>query len=272
MRTFDILAFFIVIISIYIGLTIYHTNDNNKSNRNDIAGSGEMFNQIAPYYDLANTWMSLGYDKKWRNIFINHIRIKEGERILDLATGTGEMILHLLKYAKSNKYDKIKVYGIDPSIKMLDLAKLKIENEKFSKNKFKFLQGNAEKLDDINSETFDKVIISFGIRNFQDPVKGLKEIRRVLKLKGKLFIMEFTSPQQGYLSIISRMFIKFIVPIIGAIASRGHVSEYQHLEKSIFNFPDPENFKNQISQAGFNNVRSIDIFYGIVHIYKGEAA
>eukprot|EP01035_Chromulina_nebulosa_P017224 gene17224-22748_t len=226
-----------------------------------------MFNAIAPYYDVANRFMSLGLDQNWRKALVKELNVTNDEIILDLATGTGDVALLIGKYIKSNNVLNSRLIGIDPSINMLSLAETKAKNS-LLEEVINFKLGNAEDLSFYNDNSFDGITMSFGIRNVINRNKALSEIRRILKTTGRVLIMEFVPPSDGIFQSIARAFVKNVVPVIGSIVSLGHKEEYQHLEKSIFNFPTTSEFLNQLENVGFSDCTVIDLIAGVVNIFK----
>ena len=199
-------------------------------------GSGQMFDKIAEYYDGMNTIMSLNQHMSWKNQLVGSMNLKADDRILDLATGTGDIALlqahryrNLLTEAmnKENRDDiskimnRVIITGVDPSRNMLDRA-IDKAHELGHHDVVQFVQGNAMHLDQIGDDSFSKISMSFGIRNVEDRKKALLEMRRVLMAKGSendmdpsLYIMEFVRPTTGYLAPLATAFIEYMIPVIG---------------------------------------------------------
>ena len=243
-------------------------------------GSGEMFNNIANIYDAANIIMSLNLDTTWGLKLIQKIHQKNSNnrKILDMSTGTGHLPFLMADYFnngnnESNNNKKMNIIGIDPSEKMLDVAHYKLKRriirEKYNDRIIiNFEKGSAEKIKYSNSY-FDGITMKFGIRNVNNRKKSLKELKRVLKSKGYLMILEFVSPSQGVLAIPAQMFISFIIPLIGYAISFGNNSqEYNYLRSSIYNFPNENDFLNELDDAGFINCKYHNIFAWTVILFE----
>jgi len=257
-----------------------------------VLGSGEMFDAIAPYYDKGNTWLSLGWHHNWKDVLVRDLDVYSNDLILDLATGTGDIaikIAHVMKERGKMLGSKPTIVGVDPSKEMLRIAQAKIDADK--KDIFHgfitLKQGNADDLqgildtpdpyapgNDEESHLFDKVCISFGIRNFPDKLKSLKELRKVTKTKnpnGKISILEFSAPSSTgvlrWIAPIVNTFISYAVPALGTVASDGQLPAYIHLRDSIYEFPSPAEFTGLMSGAGFAHCDHKDLFLGTVFLY-----
>ncbi len=213
-----------------------------------------LFNKIAKHYDSLNTFFSFGMDKIWRKKLAE--QISGSNLILDIATGTGEVALETVR-----KFDHSQVIGIDPSIEMLGLAKKKCDNRKIM-----LVQGYAENLPFKNNE-FDAITIAFGIRNTVSPFQSLKEMNRVLRLGGKLAILEFTIPKNRIFAPIYLFYFKKFLPFIGSFF--GSEKEYKYLSDSTSEFPQREKFLKLLDEASFASEESIELMIGTVIIYRG---
>ena len=148
-----------------------------------------MFNAVAPKYDFLNRLLSIGYDRYWRKAAVREFDSVENKTYLDMATGTADVALEFAKiHSKTSQ-----IIGIDFSFSMLKLGRQKILTNSFSK-RIKLVPGAAENIP-LKDHTFDGVITAFGVRNFLDAHKGLKEMYRILKPNGKIFILEFSFPE-----------------------------------------------------------------------------
>ena len=230
-------------------------------------GSGSMFDMIAPYYDSANKFMSLGFDQSWRQSLVENLDLTADDIILDVSTGTGDVAIWVAKKLISiGVTDGQPVTGFDPSSKMLSYAAVKITNGNFDKM-IQLVEGDAQNMETLKSNYYSKVTMSFGIRNVPDRVKALHEIFRVMRDNGKLIIMEFSSPSSGFLAPVSRFLLQNFVPAIGGLISGGHKAEYDHLRDSILNFPSPTGFKELVTSCGFTDCTNVDLFLDAVHLY-----
>jgi demethylmenaquinone methyltransferase/2-methoxy-6-polyprenyl-1,4-benzoquinol methylase len=217
-----------------------------------------IFNSVAKNYDLFNTIFSMGRDKGWREKLYK--QVEGSDYVLDIATGTGEVLIEALR-----KNVRVKGIGLDPSAQMLLLGQKKISSMGLDK-KIKFVQGVGECLP-FRDSSFDAITIAFGIRNTVDPLKSLKEMKRVLKPKGKLGILEFAVPNNKIFGPIYMFYLKQILPIVASVFNKKE--EYRYLGNSISTFPDRDNFTDLLKEAGFLVEKSIELMVGTVIIYVG---
>ena len=254
----------------------------NTRSKNGRLGSGQMFDGIARVYDSANMVMSLGLHHMWKDVLVEKMDIQPGDRVVDVATGTGDIAMKLAtsmltEHPSAPRKQKGEapssvvgsVLGLDPSTKMLDIARDKILARGLQ-NVITLMQGDGEELVDLPDSQFDKLTISFGIRNFSDRERGLAESRRVLKrdnAAGKVGILEFVAPQEGPLSILANIFLLYCIPMIGALMSGGMVEEYAYLKESIVDFPNPSTFADMMTSAGFSNCRYENVFMHTVYVW-----
>lgn len=219
-------------------------------------GSGSMFDQIAPRYDFINRALALNQDMSWRHRLVSEVVGSDGQlfqskpnvKILDLATGTADVAILLGKQAEKHTQQQPQEYavlGLDPSQNMLNVGNKKVNNANLSS--IVHLQvGDVRKLQ-LETDSFDAVTMSFGIRNVPQKEDALCEIHRVLKKESSadnvLAIMEFSEPDEdsGMMGSLARVFIRHVVPSLGALLS-GAPKEYMHLQKSIKDFPSPREF------------------------------
>ena len=221
----------------------------------------EMFTSIAPRYDFLNRLLSVGQDKYWRQRAIDLLDPMENERILDVATGTGDMVIEVAKRNLS-----VKIFGIDFSQRMLDLGRIKIARNGY--NQAVSLQIGSGECLPFADESFDGVICAFGIRNFADVQLGLREFFRVLKPGGRVVVLEFSIPQNQFLKTAYEWYFNLILPKIGNIIS-GHSNAYSYLPESVANFPSQKKFIKWIEKIGFKKVSFSELTFGIVSIHRG---
>lgn len=256
----------IVMMSILISIRQY-----SKSPPDTPLGSGAMFDKIAPFYDSANKYMSLGMDMSWRQQLVKKLELKEDDNILDLATGTGDVAILIGKAMASLSPKDYSIIGLDPSANMISFGKIKSKSEGL---KISFMTGNSEDMSVFKDNSFTKITMSFGIRNVFNQRKALKEMYRVLKKhkKGsKLCIMEFCESKTTLLSYVTRGFLTYLLPFIGSFIARGHLDAYEHLRDSIINFPSPAEFLDILSDIGFTDCSVLNVFAGLVHIFTCTA-
>ena len=225
------------------------------------AKSWQMFDQISNHYDLLNRLLSLGLDKNWRRELKYYLPEGTDLSLLDLATGTGDVLLTLIK-APSIATG----HGIDLSKNMLQAAQDKITNTGL-RSQLTVSEGDAAQIPFENGK-FDVVTISFGIRNTESPQKVLSEIFRVLKKNGRALILEFSLPANPVLRSLALFYLRTIVPGIGGLIS-GNAEAYRYLNRTIEQFPCGESFCDLMQEAGFRIVRFDPLTFGIATIYQG---
>lgn len=237
--------------------------DNNLMTKIDIpkSKSWQMFNEISHRYDLLNHVLSLGIDYYWRKILVSKVNIKSNLAILDVATGTGDLLFSLLKNYKG-KIEK--AIGCDLSEGMLKKAQEKIGKYK---NQIVFQLEDAQALS-FSSDSFDAVTITFGIRNVPDFKQGLRELTRVCKPGGQVLVLEFSIPKFLPLKFIYLIYFRYILPIIGAILS-GHTKAYKYLNETVETFPQGKSFVTEMEQAGLRRVSQYPLTFGIATLYIG---
>ena len=233
---------------------------NNKESKKDQVK--RMFNTIAPSYDLLNHILSFGIDHIWRRRVINRVCKQSASDILDVATGTGDMAISL---SKRNKFSHI--VGYDLSDGMLEVARAKIDAAGLASN-ISLKQGEAEHMP-FSESSFDVVTVAFGVRNFHDLEGGVREMTRVLKSDGKLYILEFSTPKNKIFRTIYCLYSHKVLPFIGGLISKDRKA-YQYLPESVDEFPSVETFLELMGRVGLKNNKSISLMGGIAQIYIGE--
>ena len=229
-----------------------------------------MFNNIAPTYDKLNHILSLNIDKIWRKKAVKRIckRLKDTEtqshndsdaHVLDVACGTADSTIALSKAGIPF------VTGIDISDGMIKIGEEKIAALKIDNINLKV--DDCENLS-FNDNTFNSAFIAFGIRNFEDKKKGLNELRRVLKDKGHLLILELSVPQNKILLSLYKLYFLHILPFIGKKIS-GDNKAYTYLPQSVMNFPKPKEFMKMMEECGYKNVKQKALTFGLCRIYEG---
>lgn len=221
----------------------------------------EMFDNIAHHYDFLNHFLSMGIDKIWRKKAINELKSIRPKRILDIATGTGDLALTALKLQPEE------IVGIDISEEMLVFGRKKIEKAGKS-HLIHFEKGDSEHLH-FTDHSFDGAMAAFGVRNFENLQLGLNEIFRVLNPGGKVVILEFSQPQNIIFKTLYRFYFFKIVPFFGKIFSKDSRA-YTYLPESVDAFPDGEKFLNFLRNAGFDHLKYRPLTFGIATIYTGE--
>jgi demethylmenaquinone methyltransferase/2-methoxy-6-polyprenyl-1,4-benzoquinol methylase len=221
----------------------------------------QMFDTISSRYDLINTVLSLGLDRYWRKAVCKHLPKKQKLKLLDCATGTGDLLVTLLRNCPAI-YDAI---GTDPSKEMLALAAPKLAPYSHCS---RLISAPAEAIP-FPDNMFDAITISFGIRNVADVSQSLSEIYRTLAPQGRLIILEFSHPKRKPVRLLHQFYLNRIVPNIGKWLSKNKEA-YTYLSKTIETFPQGEALGGILRQAGFTNVQIKPLTLGIVSVYIGE--
>jgi len=229
--------------------------------RKDKRDIGSMFDLIAWRYDFLNHFLSFGIDRSWRRKAVEKISGKYANpRIIDVATGTGDLAIEAVKLCPS------KITGIDISEKMLELGRQKIKSGNLE-NVIEFVKCDSENIC-YEDNTFDSAIVAFGVRNFQDPLKGLSEMRRVIRPGGMVVVLEFSKPEGFPLKHVYNFYFRNLLPFFGSLFSR-HGKAYRYLNESVMEFADNEEFINFMIAAGLSETSQTRMTGGIVSIYTG---
>jgi demethylmenaquinone methyltransferase/2-methoxy-6-polyprenyl-1,4-benzoquinol methylase len=229
-----------------------------------------MFDRIAPTYDFLNHFLSLNTDKRWRKKAMGLFQADHLTKVLDIATGTGDLALACLKEAKHQNVPST-VFGIDFSFNMIGQIFKNGKNTSKFKNysgAFSLMQGNAEALP-FPDKTFTGAMIAFGIRNVENIPNALKEAFRVLRPGGRFIILEFSKPNNSFIRRLYNFYFHKILPVIGNLMSRDK-GAYNYLPQSVSFFPSREEFQNQLLAAGFQKISIQDLSLGISTIYLAD--
>ncbi len=222
-----------------------------------------MFSAIAPRYDFLNRLLSCGRDRHWRRAAVDLLAPASGERYLDVATGTADVALEIVSRALPG----IHVNGVDISHPMLVLGGRKVRGNDLA-TAISLQAGCVESLP-FPDDGFNGVISAFGVRNFSDLIRGLEEMRRVLKPGGRIVILEFSLPENPFLGFIYKLYFGRLLPWIGRFVS-GHRSAYRYLPESVSEFPSGSDFVRHLERAGFGQTTCQSLTFGIVNIYSGN--
>ena len=233
-------------------ITPYNSEATKKSQVED------MFDNIAPKYDLLNHVLSMKIDVLWRNTLVNWMKKDSPQEVLDVATGTGDLAIAVEKGTGS------KVIGLDLSQQMLNVGVIKIKKLKLD-GKISMQKGDAENLP-FEDNRFDAVSVAFGVRNFENLTKGLAELRRVVKDNKSVYILEF-SKVEGFLGPFYMFYFKNILPAIGRLVSKDNRA-YTYLPDSVNAFPFGEKMRQILLDTGFKKVEYKKLSLGIATIYK----
>ena len=233
-------------------VTPYNTDAGKKKEVED------MFDNIAPKYDLLNHVLSMKIDVLWRNTLVKWMNKDQPKEVLDVATGTGDLAIAVQRGTKA------KVVGLDLSQQMLNVGIDKIKKLNLH-HEISMQKGDDENLM-FESNKFDAVTVEFGVRNFENLEKGLAELRRVVKENKSVYILEF-SKVEGFLGPFYMFYFKNILPQIGKLVSKDNRA-YTYLPDSVNAFPFGEKMKNILLNTGFKKVEYKKLSLGIATIYK----
>lgn len=222
----------------------------------------EVFQSVAPKYDLMNDLMSFGMHRLWKRFTIQQAAIKPGQRILDVASGTGDLAMAFAKLTGPTGA----VVMTDINEAMLTTGRDRLMDEGILGN-IECVQADAEQLPFANND-FDRVTIAFGLRNVTNKLAALKSMYRVLKPGGKLLILEFSKPQTPLLAKFYDLYSFNVIPKIGGMIANDSAS-YQYLVESIRMHPDQEAMKSMMVDAGFEDVDYFNLSGGIVALHQG---
>ncbi|MES2734432.1 MAG: bifunctional demethylmenaquinone methyltransferase/2-methoxy-6-polyprenyl-1,4-benzoquinol methylase UbiE [Bacteroidota bacterium] len=221
----------------------------------------QMFDNISHKYDFLNHFLSLGIDIYWRKKAIRLLKPEKPQLILDIATGTGDFAIEALALKPKQ------IIGVDISEGMLRIGREKIKR-KGLEHLIELRQGDSERLR-FEDNYFDAVIVSFGVRNFENLEKGLRDMYRVMKPGGTCLVMEFSKPKAFPFKQLYNFYFRSILPLIGKVISKDQAA-YTYLPASVQAFPDGEDFIRLFKQVGFNSTKCIPLTFGINTIYVGK--
>ena len=217
----------------------------------------KVFSDVSNNYDLMNDVMSFGAHRLWKKWFIDIVNPSSGEKIIDVGSGSGDLVLEILKRDLNLKIDMV-----DLNEAMLLEGKKRIKNDNV-----KFFEQNAESLN-FYDNLYDKYLISFCLRNVTDIDQSFKEAFRILKPGGQYYCLEFSKPNSFVLANMYSYYKSNIIPTFGKIFSNNREA-YNYLNESIDLFPKQDELKKRIEASGFKSVRYINLFDGIVSIHTG---
>jgi demethylmenaquinone methyltransferase/2-methoxy-6-polyprenyl-1,4-benzoquinol methylase len=220
----------------------------------------QMFDSISGNYDFLNRSLSFGIDVYWRKKLVNQLGGNKPKHMIDIATGTADVALSLLKLKPES------IIGIDISEGMLGVGRKKILKRGAEKT-IQLERGDSEKLRFVDNR-FDAATVAFGVRNFENLEQGLSEINRVLKPGGKLVILEFSRPKNFPIRQLYDFYFRYFCPWWGKLVSKD-ASAYRYLYDSVSVFPDGTDFLEIAGRCGFKDLKAERVTFGIVSLYTG---
>jgi demethylmenaquinone methyltransferase/2-methoxy-6-polyprenyl-1,4-benzoquinol methylase len=231
--------------------------DSNKSKKEEVA---QMFNNISGKYDFLNHLLSMGIDKLWRKKAVKLLAKLKPEKIIDIATGTGDFALEALRVNPKQ------IVGLDISEGMLEVGRAKMISKKVD-HIINMQLGDSESIP-FDDEYFDALTVGFGVRNFENLEKGLSEMLRVVRKDGILLILEFSKPKKFPIKQLFTFYSSTILPFLGEKISKDKKA-YTYLPESVAAFPEGDNFKQILIRLGYRDVEIYPVSGGIASIYKG---
>lgn len=216
-----------------------------------------MFDRVSPNYERMNNVMTLGSHVYWRSLTRHAVAARPGERVLDVAAGTGTMSAMFAE-------DGANVTALDFSSGMLAEARRRHGDDE----RIEFVQGDATRLP-FDDAAFDATTVSFGIRNFNDPLAALREMRRVTKPGGRIVVCEFSKPVNRLASAFYDTWNTFVIPVLAKAASTDPEA-YEYLDQSIDAWADQRTFAGWLREAGYERVRWRNLSFGIVALHKAS--
>lgn len=221
-----------------------------------------MFDSIAHSYDLLNHTLSLGIDKHWRKAAIDSLRPFKPQRILDVATGTGDFAMLAAKELQPKT-----LLGIDLSEGMMDVGRKKVKDAQLD-NIIRFQKEDCLNLT-LEDDSFDAVMVAYGIRNFENLDQGLREMCRVLKPEGRLVIIELTSPNRFPMKQLFWLYSHVLMPTLGKLISKDSQA-YAYLPATMEAFPQGEEMQHILQKAGFKDVKFKRFTFGLSTLYMAS--
>ncbi len=235
------------------GVTPYNTKDSKKEQ------VAQMFDNIAFRYDLLNSILSLGIHKGWRKRCVKVLRDQKPRMILDVATGTGDFAIQCAKLNPE------KIIGVDISEGMMKFGREKVKKQGLEKL-ITLEYGDAETLS-FPDNTFDAIVVGFGVRNFENLEKGLVNLHRVLKPNGRIVILEFSNPRNGFIRWAYNFYFNKVTPFIGRLFSKD-IRAYTYLPESVKAFPDNERFTDILTKLKYKNSTYSSLCFGVSAMYQ----
>ena len=221
----------------------------------------QMFDQISGRYDFLNHFLSFGIDKGWRRKLVREAKKTAPERILDIATGTGDVAIALEKTGASE------IIGLDISNGMLEVGRQKVIKRGMDP-KVRLEYGDSENIG-YDDDSFDLVTAAFGVRNFEHLDQGLSEMARVTRKGGTVIVLEFSKPTSSPFRQLYGFYSEYILPAFGKLLSKDE-SAYSYLPESVKAFPYGSAFLEHMKAAGLSELRCVPLTFGVASLYLGK--
>ncbi len=222
----------------------------------------DMFDAVAPRYDLLNRVLSAGIDRYWRRRAVRMLQDEQPRRVLDVATGTADLALRIERMLHPRE-----TVGVDLSTEMLTRGRDKIAQAGLSP-RISLLKADAAALP-FDDKTFDAAFVAFGVRNFEDLDAGLSDIRRVLRPGGTLVVLEFSRPRAFPIKQLYNWYSHHVLPRIGGVLSPDQ-GAYEYLPNSVAAFPDGTDFLQRMADVGYTDLEWTPLTFGIASLYRGR--
>lgn len=236
--------------------TVLPDNTSANGKKEQVA---DMFNKIAGKYDFLNHFLSLGIDKTWRKKAIREVASVNPDKILDVATGTGDLAI-----AAHSAIPHVTVTGVDIAAQMLEEGRKKLVVKELTKS-ITLELGDSEALP-FPTGSYDAVMCAYGVRNFENLEKGLSEMQRVMREGGKLAILEFSRPSSFPIKQLYTFYFRRILPVLGGLLSK-HKTAYTYLPESVNAFPDGKDFCDILTKCGFKDAKARPLTLGVTTLY-----
>lgn len=219
----------------------------------------EMFDSIAPAYDVMNRMMTFGIDRRWRSEAVARVAENKPRRILDIATGTGDLAIKMAR-----DISDARITGVDLSAGMIDIGRNKVKAASLTGRVF-MRQADALRLP-FADNTFDVITVAYGVRNFEHLDRGYAEMLRVLRPGGRLVVLELTPPESLWVKPFYAFYTRCVIPLVGRIVSRDSRA-YAYLPESIRAVPAREKMLGIMADAGFVQTRYQSLTFGVCTLY-----
>lgn len=239
------------------GILPYESDDRHKTQQ-----IASMFDGIARRYDLLNKLISLGADRRWRQKALSKLSAAAPRRVLDVATGTGDLVIEMDRLFRPDR-----VVGIDLSEEMLAVARRKTERDSSIGAQLEFRRADVAQLP-FPDASFDAVTVSFGVRNFEHLRAGLTEMVRVLRPGGRCMVLETSTPRAPLVVFGNALALRIFVPLVGRLLSKDPAA-YRYLPKTVAAFPQGEEFSALLLEAGCERVVTTRLRPGVCTVYVG---